>query len=111
MIITLKLTNTTASSGDYLIIDNCTDLRTTLIPDTSIYNNTKDNFEKLRSMTDYVCKEFDYVCKEFDLTVDTQFKQHPYLLEFKSNGKNYFIITEQTVYIANDQNKTIQVLN
>ena len=103
MIITFKLTDTTASSGDYLIVDNCTDLRTTIVFKDK-YEAIKDVFDKLTSMQ-------DYVCKEFRLTVDVEIKQDLYLLEFNSNGKQYFIITEQTVYIANDSNKTIQIIN
>lgn len=104
MIITLKLKNTDASSGELLIIDNCRDLRITLINNEILSKEIDSKFEKLSLMQ-------DYVCKKFYLTVNTEFKQYPNLLEFNSNGKNYYIITEQTVYIANDFNKTIQVLN
>lgn len=108
MIITFDLQNLNASSGDVFIVDNCKDLRITRL-EFKKYNKACDNLEKLSVMSDYICKKW-FTINNSDQPVtfsDDDFK----LLEFYSNGLNYYMITEGKVYIANDENKTFKILN
>ena len=107
MIITFDLQNLNASSGDMFIVDNCKNLRITRLVFEK-YNKAYDNFEKLSIMNDYVCKKWYVKSNEQEVVPfsDDDFN----LLEFSSNGMNYYIITEGKVYIANDENKTFKII-
>ena len=107
MIITFDLQNLNASSGDIFVVDNCKDLRITRLTFNK-FNSACEIMEHLRTSNDYVCKEWTI---PNNTDSPTPFSDDDYnLLEFSSNGLNYYIITEGRVYIANDENKTFKVI-
>lgn len=104
MIITFMLHNLSEnkSFGDDCIIDNCTDLFITTLDTDKLIERVFSDYEKYYALPEFVCRKWVKDISKGDVAV---------LLEFQSKGLSYFVITQGRVYIANDSNKTIRILN
>lgn len=112
MIITFDLRNCPHSRGEQFIVDNCVDLRIQNLDSQKKLDEAMINSEMLALMQGYVVKNWWNVEILSEENMEEElFDPTNNLLEFESNNKRYYVISGYTVYIANDQNKTIKVLN